>query len=258
MEVKATDFVQSLDRGLSVIRSFDLDNPELTLSEVARRTNLTRAAARRFLLTLEHLGYIRSDGKQFSLRPRVLELGYAYLSSLGLPEVAMPHLEQLVAEVQLSSSVSVLDEQDIIYVARVMTRRIMSVNINVGTRLPAVSTSMGRVLLAGLSEDELTAFLDGVELVAHTPATTVDPAALRTVIHEVRDNGWAFVDQELEQGLRAIAVPLRDGQGQTVAAMNLSAPSVTFSADEVVERFLPALRAHAQRVEEDFAAVGRA
>ncbi|GAB3597037.1 IclR family transcriptional regulator domain-containing protein [Microbacterium tumbae] len=257
MEPKSTDFVQSLERGLSVIRAFDVDNPHLTLSEVAQRTDLTRAAARRFLLTLQRLGYVRSDRKHFSLRPRVLELGYAYLSSLGLPEVAMPHLEQVVAEVQLSSSVSVLDDQDIIYVARVMTRRIMSVNINVGTRLPAASTSMGRVLLAGLDEAELDEFLDRAALIAHTASTVVDRAALRGVIAEVREAGWAMVDQELELGLRAIAVPIRDAQGKTVAAMNLSAPAVTVTADEVVERFLEPLQRHAQAIEEDFRVVDR-
>ncbi len=256
-EVKSTDFVQSLDRGLSVIRAFDLDNPQLTLSEVARRTDLTRAAARRFLLTLERLGYVRGDGKQFSLRPRVLELGYAYLSSLGLPEVAMPHLERLVAEVQLSSSVSVLDDQDIIYVARVMTKRIMSVNINVGTRLPAVSSSMGRVLLAGLPDDELDAALERAELTAYTPNTVTDRAELREIIRGVRETGWAFIDQELELGLRSLAVRIRDARGRTVAAMNLSTPTGAFSAQEVVDLFLEPLTRHAALVEEDFKAVGR-
>jgi IclR family pca regulon transcriptional regulator len=254
---KATDFVQSLDRGLSVIRAFDLDNPELTLSEVAQRTDLTRAAARRFLLTLERLGYVGSDRKRFSLRPRVLELGYAYLSSLGLPEVAMPHLEHLVSEVQLSSSISVLDDQDIIYVARVMTRRIMSVNINVGTRLPALTTSMGRVLLAGLPEEELDAFLDRADIVAHTENTVRDKAELQRVIAGVRESGWALVDQELELGLRAMAVPIRDAKGRVVAAMNLSAPSVAFGADDVVARFLEPLQRQAALVEEDYRAVQR-
>jgi len=257
MEPKSTDFVQSLERGLSVIRAFDVENPELTLSEVAQRTDLTRAAARRFLLTLQKLGYVRSDNKRFALRPRILELGYAYLSALALPEVAMPHLEQLVAEVQMSSSVSVLDDRDIIYVARVMTKRIMSVNINVGTRLPAVSTSMGRVLLAGLDDEKLEEFLDRVELVAHTEATIVDRAALRDTVQEVRETGWSMVDQELELGLRAIAVPLRDASGRTIAAMNLSAPAMAVSAEEVIERFLPSLQRHAVALEEDFRVVDR-
>src|ERR671918_210440 len=145
---RGSDHVQSLERGLAVIRAFDAEHRELGLSDVARATGLTRAAARRFLLTLVRLGYVRQEGNTFSLRPRVLELGYAYLSALSLPEVAMPHMETLVAEVNESSSVAVLDDLDIVYVARVPTRRIMTITIAVGTRLPAYATSMGRVLLA--------------------------------------------------------------------------------------------------------------
>src|SRR5512139_1746855 len=152
---RGQDFVQSLERGLAVIRAFDRDHPELTLSEVATATGVTRAAARRFLLTLAELGYVRSDGRLFALTPRVLELGYAYLSSMSLPEVAEPHLEALVATVNESSSVSVLDGTDVVYVARVPTSRIMTVSISVGTRFPAYATSMGRVLLAGLDDAEL-------------------------------------------------------------------------------------------------------
>ena len=163
--------MQSLERGLAVIRAFDEHNVELTLSDVASSTGLTRAAARRFLLTLADLGYVRTDGRWFSLSPRVLELGYAYLSSLSLPEVAEPHLERLVAEVHESSSVSVLDGGDIVYVARVPTSRIMTVSINVGTRFPAYATSMGRVLLAALPDEGLDAYLAGVELEQLSPRT---------------------------------------------------------------------------------------
>ncbi len=144
-----SDFVQSLDRGLAVIRAFGPGRERLSLSDVARETGLTRAAARRFLLTLVKLGYVRSDGREFSLRPRVLELGYAYLSGLAMPEIASPHLEELVARVRESSSISVLDGHHIVYVARVPTKRIMTVAISVGTRFPAYATSMGRVLMAG-------------------------------------------------------------------------------------------------------------
>jgi IclR family transcriptional regulator, pca regulon regulatory protein len=150
-----SDFVQSLDRGLAVIRAFGPDRERLSLSEVARSTGLTRAATRRFLLTLVQLGYVRSDGREFSLRPRVLELGYAYLSGLELPEIAAPHLEELVAKVRESSSISVLDGDHIVYVARVPTKRIMTVAISVGTRFPAYATSMGRVLLAAMSPESL-------------------------------------------------------------------------------------------------------
>src|SRR3954447_1543536 len=159
-----SDYVQSLERGLSVIRAFDEDHREMALSDVARATGLTRAAARRFLLTLVKLGYVQAADGRFSLRPRVLELGYAYLSGLTLPEVAQPHMEALVAEVNESSSISVLDELDVVYVVRVPTRRIMSITLAVGTRLPAYATSMGRVLLAGLSDDELDRRLADGEL----------------------------------------------------------------------------------------------
>ena len=216
---RGTHFVRSLERGLAVIRAFDAASPELTLSDVARATGLTRAAARRFLLTLADLGYVRSDGRQFSLTPRVLELGYAYLSGLSLPAIAEPHLERLVAEVHESSSVSVLDGEDIVYVARVPMSRIMTVSINVGTRFPAYATSMGRVLLAGLPADALDAYLAAVPLRPLSPRTVTSADALRRELAKVRRQGWALVDQELEQGLRSVAAPIRDRGGETVAAM---------------------------------------
>ncbi|HEV7707889.1 MAG TPA: IclR family transcriptional regulator C-terminal domain-containing protein, partial [Asanoa sp.] len=216
--MRSPDFVQSLERGLAVIRAFDRSHPELTLSEVAASTGVTRAAARRFLLTLMDLGYVRTDGRLFSLSPRVLELGYAYLSSMSLPEVAEVHLEALVAEVNESSSVSVLDGPDVVYVARVPTSRIMTVTINVGTRFPAYATSMGRVLLAGLPDDDLAAYFDAVAIDRLTARTIGSVSALKTELQRVRAQGWALVDQELEQGLRAVAAPIRDRAGRTVAA----------------------------------------
>src|SRR3954471_18296290 len=194
MNERESYFVQSLERGLAVIRAFDAEHPELTLSDVARSTGLTRAAARRFLLTLCDLGYVRSDGRLFMLTARVLELGYAYLSALSLPEVAEPHLEALVAEVRESSSLSVLDGDDIVYVARVPTSRIMRVAINVGTRFPAYATSMGRVLLAGLPEPELSAYL-GRAAIGPLTARAIDNAeALEQELDRVREQGWALVD----------------------------------------------------------------
>ena len=215
-EGRAPHFVQSLERGLAVIRAFDEHNVELTLSDVARSTGLTRAAARRFLLTLADLGYVRTDGRWFSLSPRVLELGYAYLSSLSLPEVAEPHMERLVAEVHESSSVSVLDGEDIVYVARVPTSRIMTVSINVGTRFPAYATSMGRVLLA--EHADLDGYLERVALLPLSPRTVRSADALRAELAKVRRQGWALVDQELEEGLRSVAAPIRDRSGSVVAA----------------------------------------
>jgi IclR family transcriptional regulator, pca regulon regulatory protein len=244
------DFVQSLQRGLAVIRAFDADHPKLTLSEVAATTGVTRAAARRFLLTLTELGYVRADGRRFSLTARVLELGYAYLSSLTLPEVAEPHLEALVAEVNESTSVSVLDGSDIVYVARVPVSRIMTVAISVGTRFPAYATSMGRVLLAGLPAPELEEYLSGLNPQSLTSRTINSIAALRAELERVRAQGWALVNQELEEGLRAVAAPIRDPDGNVVAALNISAHA-SRTLESMRRDLLPPLLAAAARIEAD-------
>jgi IclR family pca regulon transcriptional regulator len=238
---RGVDFVQSLERGLAVIRAFDADHPDLTLSDVARRTGLTRAAARRFLLTLTALGYVRSDGRTFALRPRVLELGYAYLSALGLGDVAGPHMEALVAEVHESCSIAVLDGDDIVYVVRVPTQRIMTVAIAVGTRFPAHATSMGRVLLAALAPADLDAYLARADLVALTRRTRTDPAEMRTMLADVAAQGYALVDQELEDGLRAIAVPIRGDRGQVTAALNISTHASRATLDTLRRTVLPRL-----------------
>jgi IclR family pca regulon transcriptional regulator len=251
------DFVQSLERGLAVIRAFDATHPELTLSEVAAATGVTRAAARRFLLTLTRLGYVRSDGRFFSLTPRLLELGYAYLSSLSLPEVAEPHLEALVAEVNESSSVSVLDLPDVVYVARVPTTRIMTVSISVGTRFPAHATSMGRVLLAGLPDEELSYYLASVTLEQLTSRTVSSVDALRTELARVRAQGWALVDQELEEGLRAVAAPIRDRAGRTIAAVNVSSHASRTSLEVMRRKLVPPLLAAAARIAADLPASSR-
>jgi IclR family transcriptional regulator, pca regulon regulatory protein len=248
---RGTHFVQSLERGLAVIRAFDASTPELTLSEVARLTGLTRAAARRFLLTLVDLGYVRTDGRLFALSPRVLELGYAYLSALTLPEVAEPHLERLVAEVRESSSVSVLDGEDIVYVARVPTSRIMRVAINVGTRFPAYATSMGRVLLAGMDDEELEAFVERADLRRLTERTVTTADALRRELRRARSQGWALVDQELEEGLRSVAAPIRDRSGHVIAAVNVSAHASRTSKEAMRRELVPPLLAAAARIEAD-------
>ena len=255
---KSSDFVQSLERGLAVIRAFDAEHRELTLSEVARAAGLTRAAARRFLLTLQALGYVQCAGGRFSLRPRVLELGYAYLSGLSLPEVAQPHVEALVAEVNESSSISVLDGTEIVYVARVPTRRIMSIMLSVGTRLPAYATSMGRVLLAGLPEPEREQRLACIELRRLTPYTVASLDALRNTLRTVARQGYATVDQELEEGLRSVAVPIHHPAGQVTAALNVSLHASRASMATMRRDFLPrALRA-ARAIEEDLRPVGQA
>ncbi|MFC6082091.1 IclR family transcriptional regulator domain-containing protein [Sphaerisporangium aureirubrum] len=252
----AEEFVQSLARGLAVIKAFDADSPELTLSEVARATGLTRAAARRFLLTLVELGYVRTDGRLFALSPRVLELGFAYLSGLTLPEVALPHLEQLVAEVHESASVSVLDAPDIVYVARVPTTRIMRVTISIGTRFPAHSASMGRVLLAWLAPAELEAYYARATLERFTSRTVTSRARLDAELARVRGQGWALVDQELEEGLRSIAAPIRDRAGTVVAAVNVSTHASRTTVESARRDLLPPLLATAARIEADLRATG--
>ena len=251
-----SDFVQSLDRGLAVIRAFGPDRERLSLSEVARATNLTRAAARRFLLTLVKLGYVRSDGREFSLRPRVLELGYAYLSGLTLPDVAAPHLEELVARLHESSSISILDGQHVVYVARVPTKRIMTVAISVGTRLPAYATSMGRVLLAALPPDALEQYLAEAVLEPLTANTVTDAGRLREILAEVAAQGYAIVDQELEEGLRAVAAPIRGAQDTGTAAINISAHASRVSVESLRTDIVPALLETARQIEADLAAQG--
>jgi IclR family transcriptional regulator, pca regulon regulatory protein len=248
---QSSDFVQSLERGLSVIRAFDAEHRELALSDVARATGLTRAAARRFLLTLVRLGYVNFYDGRFSLRPRVLELGYAYLSSLSLPEVAQPHMEALVAKVNESSSISVLDDTDIVYVVRVPTRRIMSITLAVGTRLPAYATSMGRVLLAGLPDGELDARLERITIKPLTGRTVTDLDALRKTLTTVRKQGYAATDQELEEGLRSLAVPIRDVGGTVTAALNVSVHASRATMAVLRREFLPPAREAAAAIEED-------
>jgi IclR family transcriptional regulator, pca regulon regulatory protein len=256
-EQRGNDFVQSLERGLAVIRAFDGENPRLTLSDVSRRTGLTRAAARRFLLTLVELGYVHHDGREFSLRPSVLDLGFAYLSSMGLPEVAMPHMETLVATVQESSSMSVLDGSSIVYVARVPTRRrIMTVAIAVGTRFPAFATSMGRVLLAGLAPDDLDAALAGLDLHSFTETTVHDAGELRAAIDVARERGFAVVDQELEHGLRSVAAPVRDDAGYVIAAVNVSVHASRATIDDIETKFVPPLLDAVARISADFSSLG--
>jgi IclR family transcriptional regulator, pca regulon regulatory protein len=248
---KSADFVQSLERGLAVIRAFDAEHRELGLSDVARITGLTRAAARRFLLTLVRLGYMTFADGRFALSPRVLELGYAYLSSLTLPEVAQPHMEALVDSVNESSSISVLDDTEVVYVARVPTRRIMSITLSVGTRLPAYATSMGRVLLAALPEPELASRLARIDVQPLSAHTISSSDELRIAVDRVRKQGWAAVDQELEEGLRSLAVPIRGASGDVVAALNVSVHASRGSMTTLRRDFLPQAQHAADAIEDD-------
>jgi IclR family pca regulon transcriptional regulator len=243
------EFVQSLARGLSVIKTFGKQSPSLTLSEVAQRAGLTRATARRILWTLHRLGYARTDGRNFSLAVRTLDLGYAYLSSMNLWEAAQPYMEEVAEHVHESCSASVLDDTDIVYVARVPTHRIMTVTLGIGSRLPACCTSMGRVLLSGLPPDELDAYFRKAVLQRLTEKTVVDQKRLRQILEDVRRRGWATVDQELEQGVRSVAVPIRDASGAIAAAMNVSGHVSRVSNAALVQKILPLLQRAAERVE---------
>jgi IclR family transcriptional regulator, pca regulon regulatory protein len=247
-------FVQSLERGLEVIRALSAPGAGRTLSDVARDTGSARASARRVLLTLERIGYVRSEDRRFVLTPRVLELGYAFLSSLTLPQIAQPHLRELVERVHESSSVSVLDGTEIVYVAREPTQRIMTVAISVGTRFPAYATSMGRVLIAGLSGGEFDALLHALEPRRLARSTVTDKRRLRQDIERVRRRGWSLVDQELEDGLRSIAVPIHNSAGEVVAAINLSTQASRRTPTAIRRDLLPPLRETAAAVEGDLAA----
>ncbi|HEV7168025.1 MAG TPA: IclR family transcriptional regulator C-terminal domain-containing protein [Micrococcaceae bacterium] len=250
-------FVQSLARGLAVIRTFDGSHPEMTLSEVAQRAALSRATARRFLLTLVELGYVRTDGRVFSLTASVLQLGFAYLSGLSLPELAQPHLEELSRKLGESTSAAVLDRGDIAYIARVSTRRIMTVGITVGTRFPAYATSMGRVLLAGLPPAELDEYLAQARIRALTPQAVDSKEGLVTALDTVRSQGWCLLDQELELGLMSMAAPIRSRNGRVAAAINVSMQAQMVAGKPDPEAFLDSVRtellAAAARISSDAA-----
>lgn len=246
-------FVQSLERGLQVLHALNEAPSGLSLSEVARTTGMTRAAARRFLLTLVSLDYARFDGREYSLRPRVLELGRSYLSSLRLPDVALPALERLAYDVRETTSLTVLDGDEIVYVARVHGFRILTVTIAVGTRFPAYATSTGRVMLAGLDDAELDAYLSRADLRQLTAGTMTGPERLAKEIRRVRRQGWVVVDQELEQGLRSIAAPVRDPQGRVIAAVNISTTAGRTPLDTMRQQWLGPLRSTAAQIGADFA-----
>jgi len=235
------NFMTSLERGLQVIRAFSEHRHHLTISQVAQTTGLSRAAVRRCLYTLNKLGYVGEDDKRFFLRPLVLTLGHSYLSSTPLATLAQPFLDQVSEQLAESCSVAVLDGDDIVYICRSAETRIISINLLVGTRLPAYCTSMGQVLLAELSPDALEAYLARVRLVARTDRTITTTPKLRKLLQGVREAGHALLDQELEVGLRSIAVPVRDARGTVVAAMNVSTHASRVSLDEMQGRFLPVL-----------------
>ncbi len=240
------NFVLSLARGLEVIETFEGHTEGQSVAEVARQTGLSRASVRRLLMTLELLGYAEYTGRVYRLKTRVLKLGFSYLSSTSLPTIAQPILEQVTEAVHESSSLSVLDGDQIVYLARSSAKRVMSVDLSVGSRLPAYCTSMGRVLLAALPDAELAACLDRAAITALTPKTVTDKALLHDIISRVRDEGFALTDEELELGLRSIAVPVRTRQNRVVAAMNIGVHAARVSAAEMIERLLPILQENAR------------
>ncbi|HEV8419936.1 MAG TPA: IclR family transcriptional regulator C-terminal domain-containing protein [Actinomycetota bacterium] len=253
-QARPTEFVQSLERGLAVIRSFSRDRPALTLSEIADLTGLTRAAARRFLITLKDLGYVGSDGRLFSLRPRVLELGYSYLSSLPIWDMAKPHLEDLADKVRETTSASVLDGTDIVFVARVETKRIMAMTLGVGSRLPAWATAMGRVLLADMRPADLDQYFAKVTLKPLSARTVTDEAELRRIIEQARSQGWTLVDQEVEEGVRSLAVPIRSTDGRAAAALTVCSHAFRVSVERVMDEFLPLVLETSKRITEEISA----
>jgi IclR family pca regulon transcriptional regulator len=238
------EFVRALAKGLTVIESFDAQNAAMTLSAVAKRAGLPRGTARRLLHTLQELGYAGSDGKLFYLKPRVLTLGFAYLHSQNLWQLAQPYMVELVEKVHESCSVAVLDGTDIVYVARVPTAaRIMSINLGIGTRLPAFATSMGRVLLSGLTDGEIESLLDQAGPVPrYTNKTVTDASGLLREIDTVRRQGWALIDQELEVGLRSVAVPIIDSERRTVAALNIGTHASRWPIQKLTQEVLPELK----------------
>lgn len=252
------DYVQSLAKGLAVIRAFSSEKRSMTLSEIAGAAGISRPSARRFLLTLEALGYARSQGGSFQLLPKVLDLGNAYISSLGLSDIVEPHLDRLNAHLRSVCSVGILDGHSVVYVARSQTKRVMSGTVRVGTRVDPAATSVGRVLLASLPLDQLDAFLREHPFRAYTEKTITDPDELRREIATVREQGYALVDQEVELGVRTLGAPIRDASGNTIAALNVAVNYMEVPMEKLRTEFLPLLLKTVQDVNDDVARYGHA
>lgn len=243
MTITERDIMGGLAKGLAAIETFTAERPRQSIAEVAAASGLDRATARRCLLTLAHQGYADYDGKFFTLTPRVLRLGTACLASMPLPQVVQPWLDRLSETLGESSSVSILDEGEIVYIARAAQRKVMSISLMPGSRLPAFCTSMGRVLLAARPVAEVEALLASSALTARTRLTITDPAEVMARIAAARTQGFAAIDQEVEIGLQSIAVPLFNGRGVVIAALNLGLPAIAEDAGALATRYLPALRA---------------
>ncbi|MGI9416865.1 MAG: IclR family transcriptional regulator domain-containing protein [Geminicoccaceae bacterium] len=244
----ARDYVSSLARGLEILRTFSRTGKRMTLSEVAVETGITRAATRRFLLTLVREGYAATDGKYFDLTPQVLELGYSVLSKIDTWDIAKPFLERLSQDVEESVSATVLDGTDVVYVSCVQFHRMISVGVAVGNRLPAYCTATGRALLAELPADEWDAVLKTIRLEPRTKHTVKSKSAFKKILRQVRDDGYALVDQELEIGLLSIAIPLRTLSGKVIGAANVGVPTVRAAPEDLIRDILPRLRETGERI----------
>ncbi len=247
------DFIEALARGLEVIRAFGPNRPSMSLSEVAAATGLARPTARRMLLTLEELGYVRSARGEFALTPRVLELGMAYIGSTSMWDIARPHMEHLVGQTGESSSLAQLDGSDIVYVARVAVPKIITIAVTIGTRFPALQTSLGKVLLAALSPDELDRVLAEPSRSGITPLWKPDAAERNRALCEVRERGWALTDEHLAPGIRSIAAPVRDGTNQVIAALNVTVHAAETSIETLTGEYLPLLLQTAAAISADWA-----
>jgi IclR family pca regulon transcriptional regulator len=241
-------FMTSLARGLAVVRAFSDSGKPQTIAQISQKTGIPRAAVRRCLHTLKQLGYVDAELNNFSLRPKVLTLGYSYLSSTPLTVSSQPYLNNISRTLAESSSLAVLDEGEVLYVARSAASRVMSVALNTGSRLPAYCTSLGRVMLAHLPPEELDAYLARVKLKPMTERTVVNQTKLRDVLADVRHDGYAVVDEELELGLRSIAVPVRGASGNVLAALNVGAQAARISVQQMKQEFLPVLLRGAQEL----------
>lgn len=242
------DHIQSLERGLAVIRYLGTTQ-RAPLSQVAKQTGMTRAAARRFLITLERLGYVAHSGFDFYLCPRTLELGYGYLSSQSLPQIVQPHLEALAQDLQETCSVTVFDRQQLLYVARVTTNRLVGSTLSVGSTLPAYCTAAGRVLLSALSKEGLADYLQSVDLERFTPKTIVSRTLLLKEIDRARQQGWYLSDEEIDKGVRSLALPLHDSNQQVIAALNVSCYVGRVVMDTITQKFLPRMRKAAGEID---------
>ena len=247
------EFIESLARGLEVITAFEAGAGSMSLSEVAGRTGLARPTVRRILLTLEELGYVRSEGSRFSLTPRVLDLGTTYVASQGLWQVARPHMEVLSAKTDESCSIAQLDGSDIVYVARVAVPKIVALSVQIGTRFPALPTSLGKVLLAALDPDQVDEVLALPTRSGLTPLWQPGREERDEALREVRARGWAMTDQQLALGIRSVAVPVRDGDHRVVAALNVNTHAAETSVEYLLDHHLPLLQRAAGDIGADFA-----